>query len=68
MKKTDYFYYARFYGIPVFFQPETCEMIGRNWFYELLLRIIEPFEMLFITENGYKIELEHKTITRQEIM
>ena len=68
MNKKDIFYYAKAEGVPCYYQPETCEMIGRNWFCEMLLRIIEPFEPLFITINGYKIELEHKTITRQEIM
>lgn len=67
LDKTDYFYYARYCKIPIYFQPETNEIIGRNWFCELLLRIVEVFEPLFVTEEGFKIELEHRTITRQEI-
>lgn len=68
MNKKDYFYYAKFYGIPVYFQPETNEVIGRNWFYNLLLYLITPFEPFFVSEEGYKIEVENRTIKRQEIM
>lgn len=68
MNKRDIFYYARFYGIPVYFQPETNEMIGRNWFYDLLLHLIIPFELFLVDCNEYKIEIEHRTIKRWEFM
>ena len=65
--KKDIFYYAKFFGIPIYFQPEENEIVGRNWFCNLLLRLIEPFEPFLISENGFKIVIEHRTITRQEI-
>ena len=67
LDKKDYFYYARYCKIPIYFQPETNEIIGRNWFWELLLRVIVVFEPLFVSEEGFKIEIEHRTITREEI-
>ena len=67
LNKKDYFYYARYCKIPIYFQPETNEIIGRNWFCELLLRVIVVFEPLFGSEEGFRIEIEHKTITRDEI-
>ena len=61
--KKDIFYYARFYGIPIYFQPEENEIVGRNWFWNILLTIIEPF----IVSQQCKIKIYNKTITRQEI-
>lgn len=67
MNKQDIFYYAKFYGIPVYFQPEENEIIGRNWFYDFLLnRIIIPFILLFGV-NEFAIKIEHRTIKREEI-
>lgn len=63
----DIFYYAKLNGIPVYFQPEENEIVGRNWFCELLLKVIMVFEPLFVSEEGFKIEIEHRTITREEI-
>jgi len=65
--KKDIFYYAKYFGIPIYFQPEENEIVGRNWFCNLLLGLIEPFEPFLISENGFKIVIEHRTITRQEI-
>ncbi|MBO7733779.1 MAG: hypothetical protein J6S67_14540 [Methanobrevibacter sp.] len=63
----DIFYYARFYEIPIYFQPEENEMIGRNWFYNFLLYwIVIPFVLLF-GSNEFAVKIEHRTITRQEI-
>ena len=64
--KKDIFYYAKFYGIPIYYQPEENEIIGRNWFCDLLLRLFEPIEP-FICKDGFRIAIKHKTITRQEI-
>ena len=61
--KKDIFYYARFYGIPIYFQPEENEIVGINWFWNILLTIIEPF----IVSQQFKIKIYNKTITRQEI-
>ncbi len=67
MNKRDIFYYAKFYGIPVYFQPEENEMIGRNCFYNFLLnRIVIPF-VLLLDVNEFAVKIEHRTITREEI-
>ena len=47
MNKKDYFYYAKFYGIPVYFQPEENEMVGRNRFYNLLLDLVISVILFF---------------------
>ena len=65
--KKDIFYYAKFYGIPVYFQPEENEIRGRNLFWNVLLNILEPFIRIFPAEEGFPIEIENKTITREEI-
>ncbi len=67
LDKKDYFYYARYCKIPIYFQPETNEVIGRNVFCNFLLWLIQPFEPLFVSEEGFKIEIEHRTITRDEL-
>ena len=68
MNKKDYFYYAKFYGIPVYYQPEEKEMIGRNWFYNFLLEIVLTFVVFFSDEEEFELEIENRTIKRQEIM
>ena len=68
--KKDIFYYARFYGIPIYYQPEEGEIIGRNWFYNKLVDIaivILMFLFNVIGDFDYKITILHKTITRQAI-
>ncbi len=67
MNEKDIFYYAKLHKIPIYFQPETNEVIGRNIFCDFLLWLIEPFEP-FICKNGFRIAIKHKTITRQEII
>lgn len=62
MDKQDIFYYAKLNGVPIYFQPEENEVVGRNWFCKLLLSIQE-----FFGYSEIKIEIEHKTITREEI-
>lgn len=67
MNKRNIFYYAKFYGIPVYFQPEENEMIGRNCFYDFLLKYFAiPFVLLF-GGNEFAVKIEHRTITREEI-
>ena len=63
MNKKDIFYYAKFYGIPIYFQPEENEIVGRNWLCNVILDIIEPF----IISEQFKIKIYNKTITREEI-
>ena len=60
--KRDIFYYAKLNGVPIYFQPEENEVIGRNWFCKLLLDIQE-----FFGYSEFRIEIEHRTITREEI-
>lgn len=44
------------------FTTEENEVIGRNWFCKLLLDIQE-----FFGYSEFRIEIEHRTITREEI-
>jgi len=67
MNKHDIFYYAKLNGVPVYFQPEENEMVGRNWFYNLLLDIVLTFVVFFCNEEEFKIEIENRTIKREEI-
>ena len=68
IEKKDIFYYAKFYGIPVYFQPEENEIVGRNWFYDFLLDLLlKLFGTFLFSENVFNIKIEHKVITRQEI-
>lgn len=67
MNKRDIFYYAKFYGIPVYYQPEENEIIGRNRFYDFLLNwIVIPF-VLFFGDDEFAVKIERRTITREEI-
>lgn len=68
MNKQDIFYYAKLHKIPIYFQPEDNEVVGRNLFCEFLLWLIQPFEPLFVSEKGFKIEIEHRTITRDKLI
>lgn len=73
MNRKDVFYYARFYGIPVYYQPEEGEeeIIARNKFCEKLLDFVDIILMLkfkIIGDFNYKITILDKTITRQEII
>ena len=67
MDKRDVFYYAKLHKIPIYFQPEHNEVVGRNIFCDFLLWLIQPFEPLFVSEEGFKFEIEHRTITRDEL-
>lgn len=62
--KKDIFYYAKLNGIPVYFQPEENEVVGRNKVCEWLLdNCVIPLSEY----TGYEIKLYHKTITREEL-
>jgi len=67
MDKQDIFYYAKLHKIPIYFQPEHNEVVERNLFCEFLLWLFILFEPLFVSEEGFKIEIEHRTITREEL-
>lgn len=64
-EKTDIFYYGYFYGVPVFFQPETNELLPRNRLYLYLLHLVIPVVGQFTNEFGVK--LIHRTITREKL-
>ena len=67
MNKKDYFYYAKFYGIPVYFQPEENEMVGRNRFYNLLLDLVIPVILFFSDAEDFGLTIENRTIKREDI-
>lgn len=64
-RKEDTFYYAKYNGIPCYFQPEENELIGRNKVCDILLDIALFFNILF--GNKFKLKLEHRTIARRDI-
>lgn len=73
MNKKDIFYYARFYEIPVYYQPEEDdeEIVGRNWFCQKLVDIvccILFIKVILFGDFNYKMVIYDKTITRQEII
>ena len=47
MNKQDIFYYAKLNGVPVYFQPEENEMVGRNRFYNFILNLVIPVILFF---------------------
>lgn len=68
MNKRDIFYYAKFYGIPVYFQPEENEMVGRNRFYNFLLDLVIPVILLLFSDaEEFGLTIENRTIKREDI-
>ena len=67
MNKKDYFYYAKFYGIPVYFQPEENEMVGRNRFYNFLLDLVIPVIIFFSDAEEFGLTIANRTIKREDI-
>lgn len=67
MDKRDIFYYAWFYGIPVYYQPEENEMVGRNRFYNFLLDLVIPVILFFSDAEEFGLTIEHRTIKREDI-
>lgn len=56
--KERYTHLAKFYGIPCYFNENTDELDGRNWFYDKLLIIAIGIEMLFPSNpNGFPIQI-----------
>lgn len=56
MKK--YTHYAKFYGIPCYFNADTDELDGRNWFYEKLLLVAIWIESNFPSNDyGFPIKI-----------
>lgn len=58
MKKPELFQLAYYRSIPAYFNEDTCEIIGRNWFYDKLiaLNIWWDFEILQIEELPILLE------------
>lgn len=62
----DYFYYAKLFGVPCYFNPLDNEVIGRNKLCDFLIdNIILPITDLFGVE--YKFKIYKRTTTRKEI-
>ena len=65
MEKKDYFYYACYYGVPIYLQPEENEIVARNKLCNFLLDYIAiPIGI----HLGHRIKVYKKTITRQELI
>lgn len=39
LEKIEYTHYAKFYGVPTYYNINTHEIVGRNYFYSLLLDV-----------------------------
>lgn len=56
--KREYTHYAKFYGIPCYFNDDTSELVGRNKLFELLLDGAIWIEARFpSSEYGFPIEI-----------
>lgn len=65
-RKEDYFYYAKLFGVPCYFNPLENEVIGRNKLCDFLIdNIILPITDLLGIE--YKFEIYNRITTRKEI-
>lgn len=59
--KREYTHYAKFYGVPCYWNNETDEIIGRNKLYELLLSAMIWIECKFPSNpDGFPIEIGAK--------
>lgn len=62
----DYFYYAKLFGVPCYFNPLENEVIGRTKLCDFLIdNIILPITDLLGIE--YKFEVYNRITTREEI-
>jgi len=58
MKKQDYTHYAKFYGIPCYYNVDTFTLDGRNILYEFFLNIAIWIEKEFPSNpDGFPIEI-----------
>ncbi|RQO79129.1 hypothetical protein DBR40_05260 [Pedobacter sp. KBW01] len=48
---------AKFYSIPCYFNEQTMDVKGTNFFYDKLIDIRIFIEDIFPSEDGYKIEV-----------
>lgn len=59
--KSPFTHYAKFYSIPCYWNNDTNELKGRNWFYDFLLTIAVWIEFEFPTnDNGFPVQLGKK--------
>lgn len=69
--KKDFFYYAKLYGIPIYFQPEENEVVPRNVFCGFLLFLLAliflPISRFIPDDAEFGIKIYKKTITREEL-
>ena len=57
MNKLNYTHYAKYKGIPCYFNVETDGLTGRNWFWSLILDAVIYIESHFATSSHFEIEL-----------
>jgi hypothetical protein len=51
---------AKYSGIPTYFDPMTNKLVGRNWFYNILLEIILWLDVNIFKVDTFKIDIEDK--------
>lgn len=49
--KYEKFSNAYYYKIPCYYNFETHEVIGRNWFYDILIKIFIVLHVVFVIED-----------------
>lgn len=58
MNLKNYTHYAKFYGIPCYFNKNNDALDGRNWFYDKLLIVAVWIESEFPSnDDGFPIEI-----------
>jgi hypothetical protein len=51
---------AKYRGIPCYFNIFTCEIEGRNWFYDLLLDLNIWIDVNIVGVEGFPIIIEEE--------
>jgi hypothetical protein len=49
---------ARYRKIPAYFNPEINELVGRNWFYDVLIRVNIWIDVHIVGIEEFPIEIE----------
>ena len=64
-------HYAVFYGIPCYWNEETQELAGRNWFFDILIVLLSSLHNVLIApfnDSGFPIsiggEIEREVVRR----
>ena len=65
MNKKDFFYFASYYGVPIYYQPEDNEIVGRNKLCDFLL---EHYAIPMGVYFGHRIKLRNKCVSRQRLI